>query len=312
MKSLAKDLLLLFTLISASVLVNGQLNISVSVPIIGQLNISTSIPINDQLNIQVYNPQNEGIFPVASSFISNQHDAILFDAQFSTIDGEKVLQMIKTSNKTLKQIIITCGDPDMYFGLEPIVEAYPNISIVATPRVVNRINQTKDYKLSIWGPKLKEGTPKKIYLPVASNETKFTLGHQTFEIKSGDKYSAYVWIESYKTIFGGTGLFWGIHAFSADTQTVESRADWRQVLKEMIALKPKRVIPGHYLGEVPAGDESIKFSLKYLEEFEKVLKKNNYKNSTAVIADMKELYPNLGSEISLELSAKVNTGEMKF
>ncbi|KAL6957723.1 hypothetical protein U1Q18_051294 [Sarracenia purpurea var. burkii] len=74
----------------------------------------------DMLSIIVYNPQTEAVFPVSSTLIySHNHDeAILFDSQFSTKDGRKLISLIKRSGKQLKKIIITCGDPDFYFGLE--------------------------------------------------------------------------------------------------------------------------------------------------------------------------------------------------
>ena len=82
------------------------------------------------------------------------------------------------------------------------------------------------------------------------------------------------------------------------------------VLNEMQALKPQQVIPGHYLGQRPEKDAAITFTHDYLQTFEQTLKKQ--KGSAAVIGTMKAAYPNLADESSLDLSAKVNTGEMKW
>ncbi len=40
------------------------------------------------LQLDVYNPQENAIFPVSSTLVSGPKEAILFDAQFSTKDGE--------------------------------------------------------------------------------------------------------------------------------------------------------------------------------------------------------------------------------
>ena len=66
------------------------------------------------LQLDVYNPQDKAIFPVSSTLVSGPKEAILFDAQFSTKDGEQLVQMIRASGKTLKAIVITSGDPDFY------------------------------------------------------------------------------------------------------------------------------------------------------------------------------------------------------
>ncbi|MEW7949335.1 MBL fold metallo-hydrolase, partial [Enterobacter hormaechei subsp. xiangfangensis] len=111
-------------------------------------------------------------------------------------------------------------------------------------------------------------------------------------------------------ILSGTGVSWGIHVWTADTQTPESRKQWQQTLDSMAALKPEHVIPGHYLGTPPAGTGAIDFTRRYLHQFEQALM--THKASTGVISTMKKQWPNLAEASSLELSAKVNTGEMKW
>ena len=70
------------------------------------------------LQLQAYKPDQNAIFPVTSVLASGEKDAILFDAQFSVKDGEALVDMIKKSNKDLKMVYITAGDPDYYFGLQ--------------------------------------------------------------------------------------------------------------------------------------------------------------------------------------------------
>lgn len=262
------------------------------------------------LQLDVYNPQENGIFPVSSTLVSGPHEAMLIDAQFSTKDGEKLVQMIKASGKKLTQIVITSGDPDFYFGLEPIVKAFPDVKIVATPEVVKHIAATKAAKLAYWGPQMKDGAPQQLYVPQVTQATRFTLDGETLELRHANDYAAYLWIPANKAILGGTGVASGIHVWTADTQTPAIRQQWRKVLTEMQQLQPKVVIPGHYLGTRPAGDAAISFTLNYLQSFEKALQ--SHKSSAAVIETMKAAYPNLPEESSLDLSAKVNTGEMKW
>lgn len=262
------------------------------------------------LHLDVYNPQENGIFPVSSTLVSGPKEAVLFDAQFSVKDGEKLVQMIKDSGKTLKTIVITSGDPDFYFGLEPLVTAFPRAQVVASPSVVDHIKATKDAKLAFWGPQMKEGAPTKIIVPQATSATRFTVDGEPLELKHAGDYAAYVWIPANKAILGGTGIASGIHVWTADTQTPAIRQGWMTVLNEMQALKPQQVIPGHYLGQRPEKDAAITFTHDYLQTFEQTLKKQ--KGSAAVIGAMKVAYPNLADESSLDLSARVNTGEMKW
>jgi glyoxylase-like metal-dependent hydrolase (beta-lactamase superfamily II) len=267
-------------------------------------------PLSSPTALTNWNPQEKGIFPVSSTLVSGPKEAVLFDAQFSVKDGEALVEKIRRSGKTLNKIVITSGDPDFYFGLQPLVKAFPNAKVVATQHVVDHIKATKDAKLAFWGPQMKDGAPTELVVPQVLASTTFMVDGEKVDIEQSDSYAAYVWIPSAKTILGGTGVAWGIHVWTADTQTPESRKQWQETLEHMAAHKPERVIPGHYLGTPPAGTGAIDFTRDYLQRFEKALAA--HKDSAGVINTLKKQYPGLADESSLELSAKVNTGEMKW
>lgn len=262
------------------------------------------------LQLDVYNPQEKGIFPVSSTLVSGPKEAILFDAQFSTKDGEQLVQMIRASGKTLKAIVITSGDPDFYFGLQPIVNAFPQVKVLATPQVVDHIRATKEAKLQFWGPQMKDGAPTSLTVPQATSQTQFTVDGEPLELRHSNDYAAYIWIPANRAIIGGTGVASGIHVWTADTQSEEQRSTWRNVLSEMQSLQPTQVVPGHYIGERPTGDKAIRFTQDYLQSFEQVL--GAKKGSDYVIKTMTAAWPGLADASSLELSAKVNSGEMKW
>lgn len=262
------------------------------------------------LTIDTYNPQEKGIFAVSSTLVYGPTEVVLFDAQFSVKDGDALVEKIRKSGKTLNKIVITSGDPDFYFGLQPLVKAFPNAKVVATQKVVDHINATKAAKLAFWGPQMKDGAPTQLIVPQVIASTTFLVDGEKVDIEQPDSYAAYVWIPSAKTILGGTGVSWGIHLWTADTQTKASRQQWQQTLDAMAAHQPERVIPGHYLGTPPAGTAAIDFTRTYLQQFERALDK--HKDSASVIDTMKKQWPNLAEASSLELSAKVNTGEMKW
>ncbi|MFT4020254.1 MAG: Vmh family MBL fold metallo-hydrolase, partial [Acinetobacter sp.] len=263
-----------------------------------------------QLSFKNYNPQAQGIFPVSSTLITGEHDAVLVDAQFSTKDADQLVKLIQDSGKNLKYIVITAGDPDFYFGLEPLVKAFPQAKIVASTKVVDHIEQTKTAKLAYWGPILKDGAPQQLYVPTAITETTLTLEGEKIEIKTPNTYASYLWVPSQRTILGGVGVSSGIHLWTADTQTAKERKQWIKDLNGMKKLHPVAVIPAHYIGAIPKGTDAIDFTAQYLKDFEKTLKSSQ--GSQAVISKMKTLYPNLQGLDSLELSSKVHTGEMKW
>jgi len=101
-----------------------------------------------------------------------------------------------------------------------------------------------------------------------------------------------------------------IHVWMADTQTPQSHADWLTTLHSIETLKPKTVVPGHYLGDGNHALASVQFTADYIKAFDEETAKA--RDSAALIAAMKKRFPTLGDESSLELSAKVAKGEMKW
>ncbi|MHA7589591.1 Vmh family MBL fold metallo-hydrolase [Vibrio harveyi] len=265
------------------------------------------------LTITHYNPGENAIFPASSVLVSGEKELMLFDAQFSVKDGKKLVEQIKNSGKELSMIYISSGDPDYYFGLEPIVAAFPDVKVVASEAVVKHIERTKDAKLAYWGPILEEGAPSKIVVPTVLNDTTLTLEGKRIEVKEINTHDAYLWVPEEKTVFGGVSVYSGVHVWMADTQSKQERAQWSQSLERMKALKPKTVIPGHYLGDMPKGVEGVQFTINYIADIEQTLEKSSKPSSSEILAAMKAKYPQFAAtEGDLELGAKVLSGEMEW
>ena len=109
---------------------------------------------------------------------------------------------------------------------------------------------------------------------------------------------------------GGVLVDAGSHVFMADTQTPQSHQDWLVALQQIKDLAPTRVIPGHYAEGAPQDLAAVEFTADYIRSFDEEAAKA--KDSTALIAAMKQRYPGLQGEASLELSAKVAKGEMAW
>ena len=265
------------------------------------------------LKLTVYNPGTEAIFPVSSVLVTGKKDAILVDAQFGLGQADKLVDAIRQSGKTLTTVYISHGDPDYYFGLEKIKAAYPDARIVATPQTVAHIKETMAGKLAFWGPKLGADAPKTLVVPEVLEGDTLKLEGQALKIVGLDGKQperSFVWIPSIKAVVGGVVLANNLHVWMADTQSAQSHADWLATLKTIAALKPKMVVPGHYLAGPSSALQAARFTAGYIRAFDAQTTKA--KDSAELIAAMKKLYPSAGEVSSLELGAKVAKGEMKW
>ena len=262
------------------------------------------------LSVQVYNPGEQAVFPVTSTLISGEKEAILIDAQFDVHNGQKLAGLIKASGKVLTTIFISGGDPDFYFGLEPVLAAYPQARVVASQHVVDHIVKTKDAKLAYWGPILADAAPKNLTVPQVMTSTQLTLEGETIEIKAMNTPSAFIWIPSLKTALGGVAIHSGLHVWMADSQTAKARAQWVSTLNGLLALQPERVVPGHFQGAEPEGASAVQFTRDYILRFEAELATAH--TSADLIKAMTQAYPQLSADEGLTISAKVTTGEMSW
>ncbi|GJI89950.1 MBL fold metallo-hydrolase [Duganella hordei] len=265
------------------------------------------------LQLEVFNPGEAAIFPVASVIVSGAKDAVLIDAQFSRGEALKLVERIRAGGKRLTTVYVSHSDPDFYFGLDVIHAAFPEAKIVATPQTIAGIEKKKDAKVAFWGPILKDNAPQSIIVPQPLAGDTIQLEGQALKIeglKGATPDRSYVWIPSIKTVAGGVVVFNQLHVWTADTQTPESRRQWLATLKGIAALKPATVVPGHFAPGAALTPDSIAFTSNYLVSFEAETAKAA--DSAALIARMKQLYPNAGLNAALDTSAKVAKGEMKW
>lgn len=265
------------------------------------------------LKLDVYNAGDKAIFPVSSALVEGVHDAVLVDAQFAQSDAEKLVEKIRASGKTLKTIYISHGDPDYYFGLDAIRRAFPQAKIVATQPTVDHIRATEAAKLAYWGPILKNDAPKEIVVPEVLPGDHLDLEGQRLDVIGLDGPTpdrSVVWIPSLKAVIGGVPIFNGEYVWMADTQTPESHTQWLATLDRIEKLEPSIVVPGHFAPGSAQTLAAVRFTRNYIRTYDAEAAKA--KNSAELVAAMKQRYPNLGSVSSLELSAKVSKGEMKW
>ncbi|WP_282264314.1 MBL fold metallo-hydrolase [Stenotrophomonas sp. PS02301] len=265
------------------------------------------------LAVQPYHPGDDALFAVSSTLITGRHDAMLVDAQFAATDAAQLVQRIRDSGKRLTTIYISHGDPDYYFGLATLQDAFPDARILATPFTVAHINATQAAKLAFWGPQMGAGKPSRIVIPAPLDGDTLTLEGQPIKIigltgPTPDR--TVLWIPALRTLLGGIPIVAGEHVWMADTQSAQSHAHWLQTLATIKALNPTRVIPGHYAADAALDISAVDFTANYIRAFDEETTRR--KDANALIAAMKKRYPTLAGESSLELSAKVAKGEMQW
>lgn len=255
----------------------------------------------------------ESSFFVSSTLISGKTEAILIDAQFTRAHAHRVVADILESGKKLTTVYVSAGDPDYYFGLPVIQQAFPEARIVTTAAIYQHIVEHAQKKLDAWSVNLGANGISNVVLPQILKTNELIVDGQKLEINStpGDDYHSFVWIPSMKTVVGGLDLFGnGLHVWQADAPTSQARSAWRKRLNTIANLNPVALIPAHFVPGKSNGLQSLAYTREYLDAIEAEQAKTS--DSVALINAMKIRYPDAQMSLALSIGAKVIKGEMKW
>jgi len=262
-----------------------------------------------------YFPAGQDGFYRAPVLVSGRTEAVLIDGGFNYPDGRGLARAIRESGKKLTTIYVSQSDPDYYFSLKPVRDAFPAVNVIAARETVDAIKANVQKKLAVWGPQLKENGPQsmnEIVMPVAFDGPALLVDDDAIQIvaAAGLPNRRYLWASSVDAVFGGVLIFSGVHVWTADTSSLAQRAAWIANLDKIVERRPTLVVPGHMALGAPASLAAVKHTRDYLIAFEEELPKAN--NAAALKAAMEDRFPRLGMSVALDIGSKVAKGEMKW
>lgn len=263
------------------------------------------------LKLEVYNPGKDAVFESTSTIIYGEQYAYVVDAQFQKKYALQLVDKIKGLGRTLKLIFISHYDPDFYFGLDVLHEAFPEARILSTAQTAYLISASKDDKIAVWKDQLGDDAPSQLFVPEAVEAVPDLEGNK-IEIMSrkDDPGHSYLWIPGIKTVLGGNSVNYGFHLWMADTQTPDEIQQALAVIEDIKNLHPEVVVPMHFTQPEFDPKKNLKFVHDYLAVYLEAVRKDS--TADGIIAFMKAEFPELGKEQQLEFGAKVFAKELPW
>jgi glyoxylase-like metal-dependent hydrolase (beta-lactamase superfamily II) len=249
-------------------------------------------------------------FEVASVIVTGENDAVLIDAQWTLSNAHRVVAEILETGKRLKAVYVTHAHPDHYFGLGPVVGAFPEARVLALPSVAEMINKQFFGKIEHWEQVIgTTNVPRKVVNiePLTGNHIDLE-GHRIEIIPQimGDlKYNTVIWIPSIKTLYGSDVLFNQAHPFTCEVTAAERKL-WIQEIDNFETMGAEVVIPGHQKPGMPFDSTSFSFTKDYLVATEEELE--NTKDVAGFYYAMVKRFPDANLFISNEMNSNVFKG----
>ena len=251
----------------------------------------------------------EATWPATSvSLITGERDAVLIDAALTIQDAEQIVKWIEATGKSLTTIYITHGHGDHFFGLNPILSAFPEARAVTAAAVVPEAQGqlSPDY-LQFWTTTFPGQIPAHLTVPGTLDGDVIDLeGHQLHIItvaQADIAPSTIVHIPDLNAVIAGDVAYNGIHPWLAFTDH-DKRMRWIASLEQVEALDPRIVVAGHKRPDAPDDDPAaiLGGTKAYLRDFERSLAGSH--SAQALVDKMMAVHGDLGNPYTLWTAAQ--------
>ena len=242
-----------------------------------------------------------------ATLVSGDREAILVDSFMTRDESKRLADLVLATGKVPTRVYITHGHADHFFGLNTVLETFPQAQAVSLPEIVPALEeQTTPDWMQIW-----EGIfPGQLFaepaVPVALDEPELTVeGHALRPIRFGQSDvpdSSAVHIPELDALLAGDIVYNGIHPWMFQSDH-DQRMAWIETLGEIEGLHPKTIVAGHSDPDAPDNDGSrvLNETRDYIHDFDAAVAECS--SGREVVSKMTETYPQLGNPYTLWLAA---------
>jgi glyoxylase-like metal-dependent hydrolase (beta-lactamase superfamily II) len=240
-------------------------------------------------------------FAVDSHLVVGPTEAVLVDGQFFSAEAQKVVDLIKATNKKLTTVFLTHAHPDHYIGMEVIRSAYPDAKFVTTAKVLADYDMKKEDTLAALQMAFPPGSvPDKVVTFTVVQGTSIPVDGYPLEVveiaEPGESpVAAGLALKSMKAFIAGDLLYNQAHLWLAECNS----AGWIKNLDTLAGMGFETFYPGH---GAKGGTTMIAEDKKYLQDAQPIL--DAAMKSDDAIAGLKAAYPTWGGEGLLDLGVQ--------
>ena len=236
--------------------------------------------------------------PTTSTLVFGPTEAGLVDTQYMADDVDEVIHRIDATGTTLTTIYITHAHADHYFGLQRLLEQFPQARAVAAPVVAAEIAAGNDTIRADWAAMFSGAALDNTAIPDPLDGDTITVdGEELRAIVVGQAdipNNTVVHVPSIAAVVAGDVVYNGINPFLAVSDP-DGWHSWLESLAKVAELHPRIVVAGHKRPELPDDDiaASVGATSAYLRDF--LVEVEAASGSRDLVARMQRRYPDHGN-----------------
>jgi glyoxylase-like metal-dependent hydrolase (beta-lactamase superfamily II) len=233
--------------------------------------------------------------PITSTLVMGRHDAVLVDPPLTKTQAAEVGDWIAASGRRLRQIYITHGHGDHWFGAITLLGRFPDVAVLATAgttKLMAAQNQPQ-FRADFWD-RVFPGQ-----LPIGDVDVRvvdasgFELeGARLLPIEVGHTdtdATTMLHVPQTGLLVAGDAVYNGVHPYLTESGGVTGIDEWLGALDIAEALSPATVIAGHKDSRAADSPSQIQATRQYLTDARRLLESSD--SAEAFYESMLALHP---------------------
>jgi glyoxylase-like metal-dependent hydrolase (beta-lactamase superfamily II) len=234
--------------------------------------------------------------PITSTLILGSRDAVLVDPPLTVAQAADVGDWIESSGHRLRQMYLTHGHGDHWFGAIPLADRFPGVTVRATAGTKAHMagQNTPEFRADFWDKVFPGQLPSGEVEVEVVDEDGFELEDAALlplEVGHTDTdATTMLHVPQIGLVVAGDVVYNGVHLYLTESGGVTGIDDWLGALDVAEALRPAAVVAGHKDPRAFDSPSQIQSTRRYLTDARRLIESSA--GAQQFYHEMLALHPN--------------------